>query len=290
MSTATEKRSELIEAKIDKGVTGELSIGGVGAKFSSMTEVMEFAKIMAVGGVSVPAFLRGNPGACLAVTLQAIEWRMSPFAVANKAYSVNDRISYESQLVHAVVEQRAPLTKRLRHRFDGEGENRTCTVIGYVDGEDEPLTYTSPPIGKITPKNSPLWKTKPDLQLYYNASRDWARMYFPDVIMGVYTNDELDDAKPERKAAPRTLGELARSRVESATVVTKEQQPEDEPTPDLSMLQRYEIAVKHAATEADARDLYEAACNPDNGYLTNEDDVRAAGEMLNAKLAALKGA
>jgi hypothetical protein len=57
----------------------------------------------------------------------------------------------------------------------------------------ETLEYISPPFSKIQPKNSPLWKTKPDLQLYYNTSRDFCRAYFPDVLLGVYSQEELRD-------------------------------------------------------------------------------------------------
>jgi hypothetical protein len=186
-----------IEDRIDKGVVGRTSISRRvgGMAFENMSEVMEFAKIMAISDIAVPKHLRGNPGACLAVSIQAIEWRMSPYAVASKSYVVNDRIAYESQLIHAVIEQRAPITDRLSHEYIGQGENRQCRVWGYVtgsDGEQRELTFTSAPIFQITPKNSPLWKSKPDLQLYYNASRDWARVFFPDVIMGVYSEDEID--------------------------------------------------------------------------------------------------
>lgn len=186
-----------LEAKIDKAIdkdqtrTMAVSSASGGMVFRTMAEVLEFSKLMALGKEALPKFLRCNVGACLAICIQAVEWRMSPFAVANKAYVVNDRVGYESQLIHAVIEQRAPLVGRLRHTYSGEGATRTCTVTGMVRGESEKFSYTSPEIGKITPKNSPLWQTKPDLQLYYNTSRDWARMYFPDVILGVYADDEI---------------------------------------------------------------------------------------------------
>jgi hypothetical protein len=184
----------------------ELSVSNAlgGIAFTNMAEVMSFGSLMANSGVAVPAFLRSNPGACIAVCIQAIEWRMSPYAVANKSYVVNDRISYESQLIHAVIEQRAPLVGRLRNRYTGEGNDRRCIVWAHVKGEKDPLEFQSATFGQIQPKNSPLWKTKPDLQLYYNAARDWARMYFPDVILGVYSTDELEDAPPIRNAAALT--------------------------------------------------------------------------------------
>jgi len=194
MLSDTKQLTERMEQSIDKGTGGQISLSrsGGGLAFSNANEAMEFAKMMAVSAQAVPPHCRNNPGVCLGIVIQSIEWAMSPYAVANKSYVVNDRLAYESQIIHAVIEQRAPITARLRHKFDGEGTNRTCTVWATPRGEAEPLSYTSPPVSSITPKNSPLWKTKPDLQLYYNTSRDWARVYFPDVIMGVYAVDEIE--------------------------------------------------------------------------------------------------
>ncbi|MGM4891224.1 hypothetical protein [Tardiphaga sp. 839_C3_N1_4] len=193
-----------IEDRIDRVAVGALEVSDAlgGLRFQNMVEVMEFAKCMAIADTAVPKHLRGNPGMCLAVCVQALEWRFSPFAVANKSYVVNDRIGYESQLVHAVIEQRAPIIGRLKHKFDGEGEDRRCIVSATLRETGETLEYISPPFSKIQPKNSPLWKTKPDLQLYYNTSRDFCRAYFPDVLLGVYSQEELrdhvgpDNAKP----------------------------------------------------------------------------------------------
>ena len=189
---APTSRTELIEKSIDKAVAKSLTIAGGTVACKDMGDVMEFAKLMAVSGQAIPQHLRGQPGFCLAICIQAMEWRFSPFAVANKSYVVNDRVSYESQLIHAVIEERAPIVGRLRHSFSGAGEKRRCKVWAHVKGEETPLEYESPEIGQIKVKNSPLWLSKPDLQLYYNASRDWARVYFPEVIMGVYSEDEVE--------------------------------------------------------------------------------------------------
>ena len=197
-----------IEKRVDRVIAGAVvvsdEIGGV--KFKSMVEVMEFAKLMAVSGAAVPSHLRANPGACLGILIQALEWRMSPFAVANKSYIANDRTAYESQLIHAIVEARAPLKGRLRYRIEGDGDERRCTVFGTFRGEDSPHSYTSETLAKLrdargrndrgTVKGSPLWEAQPEVQLFYSASRTWARMYCPDVILGIYAVDELPDNEP----------------------------------------------------------------------------------------------
>jgi hypothetical protein len=46
---------------------------------------MEFSKLLSLSGTAMPKHLRGNPGGCLAVVIQALEWRMSPISVANQS-------------------------------------------------------------------------------------------------------------------------------------------------------------------------------------------------------------
>jgi hypothetical protein len=185
-----------IEEKIDQKRAGEISIGAGGLQINDMRDVMEMAKLMAVSAQAVPKHLRGEPGMCLGICIQAIEWRLSPFAVANKSYVVNDRLVYESQIIHSVIEARAPLDGRLRCRYDGENGERTCTVIGRFKGEAQPHEYTSPKLKDIRVKNSPLWSADVDQQLWYYASRAWARKWCPDVLMGIYTPDEATIMDP----------------------------------------------------------------------------------------------
>lgn len=167
-----------------------LSQSAGGLAFSNMADAIEFAKCMAIAGIAIPKHLRANVGACLAVTIQAVEWRISPFALANKSYFVNDRIAYESQLVQAVILQRAPIKGRLKFDFSGDGDRRKCHVIATLRDGGE-VDYTSPEIGKIPVKNSPLWKGDPDQQLAYYSGRALCRRHFPDVLLGIYTPDEL---------------------------------------------------------------------------------------------------
>lgn len=171
------------------GVTSSLT----GSKIApqNLGEVVKFAEVMARADIALPKHLRGNAGACMAVALQAMEWNLSPFAVASKSYAVNGAIAYEAQLIAAVVNTRSGIKGRLKYRYDGEGPSLTCTVTGTLDGEE--CTYTSPPMGSITTKNSPLWKSDPQQQLGYFAARSWARRHCPEVILGVYDRDEAEE-------------------------------------------------------------------------------------------------
>lgn len=173
---------------------------GTGSKIApqNLGDVVKFAEVMCRADIALPQHLRGNAGACMAVAMQALEWQMSPFAVASKSYAVGGRIAYEAQLIAAVVNTRSGIKGRLRYRYEGEGASLTCTVTGVLDGEE--CVYTSPAMGSITTKNSPLWKSDPQQQLGYFAARSWARRHCPEVILGVYDRDEAEEFRGPDKA------------------------------------------------------------------------------------------
>lgn len=154
-------------------------------------ELIAFADRMAESQF-VPAHLRRKPGDCMAVCLQALRWGMDPFMVAQKSYVVRDGATpaYEAQLIAAVIYSRAPLNGRLDIEWSGDAARRICTVTGRIIGDPKPKVRRVDS-STITTRNSPLWKSDLDQQLAYYSVRAWARLYCPDVIMGVFAPDEI---------------------------------------------------------------------------------------------------
>lgn len=183
----------------------------------NLGEVVRFAEVMCKADIALPKHLRGNAGACMAVAMQALEWQMSPFAVASKSYSVNGAIAYEAQLIAAVVNTRSGIKGRLKYAFNGSGSDMTCTVTGMLDGEE--CEYTSPTIGTIPTKNSPLWKSDPQQQLGYFSARSWARRHCPEVLLGVYDRDEAEQfqgADNAKDVTPSIMQRLQQRQTEPA--------------------------------------------------------------------------
>lgn len=158
-----------------------------------MTRVMAFADMMAKGVVTVPKHLRGKPADCLAVCLQAMRWNMDPYAVAMKTHLVNDNLGYEAQLVIAVVQNSGAIVGAFKYEHQGAGQDMMCRVGAVLRGE-QAITW-GPWLrnGDVTVRNSPLWKTNPAQQLGYRQAANWARLYCPGAILGVYTVGELED-------------------------------------------------------------------------------------------------
>lgn len=176
-----------------------------GIDYNSLKDLYTLAGWLCKAGPMLPPWLQNNHGGMFAICMRAQEVGISPLTLANWSYIVENkgvaRVSYESQYFHALIEARAPLKERLRYEIIGEGDDRRCKVWATLKGEIEPRVFLSDTLGKLRPgknqygatKGSPLWDSKPELQMFYNASRDFARVYFPDVLGGVYGKDEMDD-------------------------------------------------------------------------------------------------
>ncbi|HHL5027118.1 TPA: RecT family recombinase [Klebsiella pneumoniae] len=191
------------------------TVGTAAAIFSpeGMDRLVRFATLMADSKATVPAHLAGKPADCLAVTMQAAQWGMNPFAVAQKTHVVNGTLGYEAQLVNAVVSSSNLLATRLNYKWDGDwskvsgktdkSPSLTVTVWATLKGESEPRSLTIS-MAQAGVRNSPLWEQDPRQQLAYLCVKRWARLHAPDVLLGVYTPDELQEAAPrvERDITP----------------------------------------------------------------------------------------
>lgn len=235
VETLPARRVTPINEPIDRGNVGAIQISDKagGISFANMIELMDFAKLVAVSGVAVPKHLRGNPGACLAICMQAVEWQISPFALANRSYSVNDRLAYEAAVFQAVLSKRAPIKGRIKMAYSGKADTRVCKVWATLSDGTGDVEYESPEFGRILPKNSPLWKNDPDQQLFYFSVRAFARRHFADVMMGIVTSDEMQDA-PEQVQTESTTDQVRRLSAQKLADNLKARETPQERTPEAT--------------------------------------------------------
>lgn len=157
-----------------------------------LNNMMAVANIMATGISTVPKHLQKNAGDCLAVVMQALQWGMNPFAVAQKTHLVNGVLGYEAQLVNAVAQSTGAIQGRFHYEYQGDGEAVACRVGAVLAGETDLTWGEWLNARQVTTKNSPLWKTNPKQQMGYLQVKNWSRTYCPAAILGVYTPDELE--------------------------------------------------------------------------------------------------
>jgi hypothetical protein len=226
--------------------------GPQGMLITNLAEGIEYAKAMAKAIHTVPEHLHGNIGDCLAIIDIATRAGLSPYMVAQKTYVQNKVLCYESQLYHAFVQGFGLLIGDLVVEHEGQGGDLVCHVTGILRSDPHrPRTHESPPLREVHPgfvlrkgegqttskrsltyaegaqmledgleqgtrlfsAGSPLWTRKPRVQLFYDTSRDWVRMFAPRATLGVYTPDELqdyaEDMSVSRETRPNAGGKVA---------------------------------------------------------------------------------
>ncbi|MFW3349256.1 RecT family recombinase [Klebsiella pasteurii] len=277
------------------------TVGTAAAIFSpeGMDRLVRFATLMADSKATVPVHLAGKPADCLAVTMQAAQWGMNPFAVAQKTHVINGALGYEAQLVNAAITAMAPTKDRVHFEWFGPWENvigkfiektndkgkkylaagwsatdeKGCGVKVWatLKGESEPrvldLLLTQAQV-----RNSTLWGSDPKQQLAYLGVKRWARLYCPDVILGVYTPDELQETAPrvERDITPPARNAAGMNSLINAK---PDQQPEertrksDDRDPD-EMLTAFTDAAMNYNTIADLDKAYKYVAK----NLANDDE------------------
>lgn len=176
--------------------------------------IIEMAKLMASCKVSIPKHFAGNVGDCAAVIMQSMSWGLNPYSVAQKSHVVNGVMGYEAQLIAAVLSNSGLLEKDFD--FEYLGDWAKVRVPGWKQeaeaglgirvwatrkGEPEPK-YHELYLTQVTVRNSPLWKTQPHQQIVYLAEKQWARLWTPGAILGIYSTDELADDYPPKDVTP----------------------------------------------------------------------------------------
>lgn len=249
--------ADKLEGSIDKSTAGGIALSPTrGMVIESMGQAMEFAKLMSLMSQALPKHCRENVGICLNLAIQAYEWGMNPLAVANKSYVVTDRLCYESALYHSVVTRRAPITGRVKMEFSGDGPKRRCKVWAELSDGTGAVDYLSPEIGTIKTKNSPLWVADADQQLFYYSVRAFARRHFPDVMMGVYTVDEMQDSCETLTAIVTDTRPKADRLAERLIGQAKPVEQSESATPaEVSELAGLESALHQCQNDADVAEL-----------------------------------
>ena len=201
-----------------------------------MDRMIRFAEIMASGKATIPNELR-NVGDCLAITMQAANWKMNPFSVAQKMFFISGKIGYEAQLVAAAINNSGAVKDTFHFEWYGpwekvvgkfdirkstkDGKTSEYRVPGWelkdeegigirvwatLKNENEPRVLDLL-LAQARTRNSTLWADDPRQQLAYLGQKRWARLYCPGVILGVYTPDELHtvpeyEINPMQEASP----------------------------------------------------------------------------------------
>lgn len=120
---------------------------------------------------------------------------VSALMVMQNLYIVNGNPSFSSSFMIGLVNTCGKYDP-LKFTISGEGNNLSCFAYTTEKGKDEILKGTT-----ITPQminnegwnGKTKWKSMPEQMIKYRAAAFWVRTYCPELILGLYTKEEVED-------------------------------------------------------------------------------------------------
>ena len=171
----------------------------------SSSDTFQLALQMAKGlsqSTLVPQTFQNNPANCLIALEQSNRLGISPMAVMQNLYIVQGKPSFSSSFIIGLINASGKYDKELQ--FDEEekdGKPYACTCWTELDGRKVTgikITMDMADKEGWTKKNGSKWITMPQVMLRYRAASFFARMNCPELSIGLYSKEELDDFQPQK--------------------------------------------------------------------------------------------
>lgn len=168
----------------------------------ALNALWQHAKMLA-GSSLVPEAYRNKPENCVIAIELAARLGSAPLMVMQSLDVIHGNPSWRSKFLIASVNSTGKFTP-LRFKQKGKG-TKDWSCIAYARDIDPTTGELGPELEgpEITlkmaqeegwaTKNGSKWKTMPELMLMYRAAAFWARVYAPEVSMGLHTSEERED-------------------------------------------------------------------------------------------------
>ena len=151
----------------------------------------------------VPKHYQGNPANCMIAIEMASRIDTSPMMVMQNLYIVNGTPAWSSQWIIAMINNSHRYKTELK--FDLRRVNAGNVYSCYAWAEDfngnkvvgPTITMEMAKNEGWIAKNGSKWKTMPEVMIRYRAASFFGRLNCPDMIMGIYSQEEVVDAFEE---------------------------------------------------------------------------------------------
>lgn len=173
---------------------------------SDSFELAQRAGKMLAASDLVPPQFKSVPNCVLALNI-ANRLKADPFAIMQSLYIVHGRPAWSSQFLISMVNASGRYSP-LQFKMSGQGDGKSCVAWArhletgdIVEGPEVSIDMAKKE--GWYGKNGSKWQTLPDLMLRYRAAGFFARLYCPDLCLGIRTMEEETEIKrQERETAP----------------------------------------------------------------------------------------
>ena len=143
----------------------------------------------------VPDAFRGNVANCLIALEISTRLGMAPLMVMQNLHIIHGRPSWSSQFIIAAINSSRRFTT-LKFEFNKERTSCTAYATERATGEvirGATVTMEMASVEGWSTKKGSKWATMPELMLQYRAAAFFGRVYCPEILNGLYSEQEVMD-------------------------------------------------------------------------------------------------
>lgn len=147
----------------------------------------------------IPATYKGKPENCVIALELSNRLKLSPFLVMQNMYIVQGKPAWSSSFIISCINGSGRFSGPLKFEMDANKTKCRAYATEKVSGEKlvGPLiTIEMAQAEGWLGKNGSKWKTMPELMLRYRAAAFFGRLYCPEIINGMMTDDGAQDIRP----------------------------------------------------------------------------------------------
>ena len=147
----------------------------------------------------VPKSYQGNAGNCMIAIEMASRINTSPMMVMQNLYIVNGNPAWSSQWIISMINSSKRYKTELQYEFGNASEDEGLSCRAWAEDLQGHKVYGPKITMKMAreegwlAKSGSKWKTMPEVMIQYRAASFFGRMNCPDMIMGIYSQEEVVD-------------------------------------------------------------------------------------------------
>jgi hypothetical protein len=181
----------------------EIALNGAQKKEMSIfgsVEGFEFAQRAATAlskSTIVPKDYQNNISNCIVALNLAARTKQDPFMVMQNLDIIHGRPSWNAKFIIAVINSCGKYDS-LRFKIEGTGDQMSC--VAYATDirngevlESEKITIAMAKQEGWYTRSGSKWPTMPKQMLQYRAASFFARLYCPEILLGMQSSDESAD-------------------------------------------------------------------------------------------------
>ena len=189
-----EKKEQTSVQQTNKVTDYSLGIFGTSDNFIM---AMQMAKALSESTI-VPQTYQKNPSNCLIAIEQAQRMNISPLMVMQNLYPIQGKPSWSSKFLIASINASRKFDMELQYdeTKDKDGKPYSCVAWTMKNGRRIEGMEVNMQMAKDEgwlSKNGSKWKTMPQLMLRYRAASFFSSLNCPELTMGIYTKEEIED-------------------------------------------------------------------------------------------------